>query len=180
QERSRNKQVKKGPNQGIWQSTHHPSLHCFDRNLIVFASDHQYPDHSVQLDFHFARGGRGTTHWHGLLQGHSLFLDMPHRVLDLNCRESLTATLEYIEEKTEADQVFINFHKSRSDRADLLRAFGFLGFELVHPDHPALPPWEDTIFMAYTMEQGLCQEQETPPAGTPDQADGAATVNSFH
>ncbi|XP_042296850.1 LOW QUALITY PROTEIN: ornithine decarboxylase antizyme 3 [Sceloporus undulatus] len=130
-------------------------------NLTVFASDRQSPDqHPIQLDFHFARGSQGVTHWHGLLRGHALFLDTPRLVLDFNSRDSLAATLEYIEEKTEADQVFVNFHKSRRDRGDLLRAFGFLGFELVRPDHPGLPPWEDTLFMVYPMEREPCPEKE--------------------
>ncbi|XP_058016699.1 LOW QUALITY PROTEIN: ornithine decarboxylase antizyme 3 [Ahaetulla prasina] len=124
-------------------------------NLTVFASDRQRPGCPVWLDFHFARGSQGPSHWHGLLQGHTLFLDTPRLALDFNSRESLTATLEYIEEKTEADQVLVNFHKARRDRGDLLRAFGFLGFELVAPDHPGLPPWEDTIFMAYPLERDL-------------------------
>ncbi|XP_039219378.1 ornithine decarboxylase antizyme 3 [Crotalus tigris] len=124
-------------------------------NLTVFASNRQHPDQPVQLDFHFARGSQGACHWHGLLHGCTLFLDTPRLALDFNSRESLTATLEYTEEKTDAEQVLVNFRKARQDRGDLLRAFGFLGFELVTPGHPGLPPWEDTIFMAYPLERDL-------------------------
>ncbi|XP_032090152.1 LOW QUALITY PROTEIN: ornithine decarboxylase antizyme 3 [Thamnophis elegans] len=124
-------------------------------NLTVFASVHQHPDWPVQLDFHFARGSQGASHWHGLLQGPTLFLDTPRLALDFNSRESLTATLEYVEEKMGAEQVLVNFHKARRDRGNLLRAFGFLGFELVTPDYPGLPPWDDTIFMAYPLERDL-------------------------
>ncbi|CAI5798585.1 ornithine decarboxylase antizyme 3 [Podarcis lilfordi] len=129
-------------------------------NLTVFAGERQRPDQPVQLDFHFARGSQGVSHWHGLLQARTVFLDTPHLALDCNSRESLTATLEYVEENTEADQVLVNFHKTRRDRGDLLRAFGFLGFTLLRPDHPSLPPWEDVIFMAYPMERELCQAEE--------------------
>ncbi|XP_060550285.1 LOW QUALITY PROTEIN: ornithine decarboxylase antizyme 3 [Pantherophis guttatus] len=124
-------------------------------NLTVFASDPQQPGWPACLDFHFTRGSQGASHWHGLLQGRTLFLDTPRLALDFNSRESLTATLEYIEEKTGAEQVLVNFRKARRDRGNLLRAFGFLGFELVTPDHPGLPPWEDTIFMAYPLERDL-------------------------
>ncbi|KAM3824911.1 ornithine decarboxylase antizyme 3 [Vipera latastei] len=124
-------------------------------NLTVFASNRQHPDQPVQLDFHFAHGSQGASHWHGLLHGRTLFLDTPRLALDFNSRESLTATLEYIEEKTEAEQVLVNFRKARRDRGDLLRAFSFLGFELVTPGRPGLPPWEDTIFMAYPLERDL-------------------------
>ncbi|XP_033030179.1 LOW QUALITY PROTEIN: ornithine decarboxylase antizyme 3 [Lacerta agilis] len=129
-------------------------------NLAVFAGERQRPDQPVQLDFHFAHGSQGVSHWHGLLQARTVFLDTPRLALDCNSRESLTATLEYVEENTEADQVLVNFHKSRRDRGDLLRAFGFLGFKLMRPDHPSLPPWEDVIFMAYPMERDLCQAEE--------------------
>ncbi|XP_070622705.1 ornithine decarboxylase antizyme 3 [Erythrolamprus reginae] len=124
-------------------------------NLTVFASDRQNPDRPVLLDFHFTRGSEGVSHWHGLLRGGTFFLDTPRLALDFNSRESLTATLEYIEEKTGAEQVLVNFRKARRDRGNLLRAFRFLGFELVAPGHPGLPPWEDTIFMAYPLERDL-------------------------
>nr|XP_060614589.1 LOW QUALITY PROTEIN: ornithine decarboxylase antizyme 3 [Anolis sagrei ordinatus] len=127
--------------------------------LTVFASDCQsLTQQPAQLDFHFARGGQGTTHWHGILRENVVFLDVPRLALDFNSRESLAATLEYIEDKMEAEQVFVNFGKSRRDRGELLRTFGFLGFELVRPDDPALPPWEDAIFMVYPMEREVWPE----------------------
>ncbi|KAJ7307253.1 hypothetical protein JRQ81_009250 [Phrynocephalus forsythii] len=149
--------------------------------LSVFASDRQPPDRPVQLDFHFARGSQGTSHWHGLLLGHALFLDMPRHVLDLNSRDSLMATLEYVEEKTEADRVLVNFHRSRPDRGDLLRAFGFLGFDLVRPDDPTLPPWDDAIFMAYSMDRGPCVEenQGSPRGSPPNRQDEAQRLDSL-
>uniref|UniRef100_R4GCH8 Ornithine decarboxylase antizyme 3 n=1 Tax=Anolis carolinensis TaxID=28377 RepID=R4GCH8_ANOCA len=129
-------------------------------NLTVFASDCQsLAQQPVQLDFHFARGGQGIAHWHGILRDNAVFLDVPRLVLDFNSRESLAATLEYIEDKTEAERVFVNFSKSRRDRGDLLRTFGFLGFELMRPDDPALPLWEDAVFMVYPMEREVCPEQ---------------------
>ncbi|XP_026543746.1 LOW QUALITY PROTEIN: ornithine decarboxylase antizyme 3 [Notechis scutatus] len=88
-------------------------------NLTVFASDDQHSDRPVQLDFHFTHGSQGASHWHGLLQGSTLFLDTPRLALDFNSRESLTATLEYIEEKTGAEQVLVNFHKARRDRGKI-------------------------------------------------------------
>ncbi|XP_063173240.1 LOW QUALITY PROTEIN: ornithine decarboxylase antizyme 3 [Candoia aspera] len=148
-------------------------------NLTVFASNRQRPDQPVQLDFHFTRGSQGATHWHGLLKGRTLFLDTPHLALDFNSRESLTATLEYAEEKTDVKQVLVNFHKSRRDRGDLLRAFGFLGFQLVPPDHPALPPWEDTIFMAYPLERDLGWEQQREDASRARRQDGGAPMESL-
>uniref|UniRef100_A0A8D0G5Z3 Ornithine decarboxylase antizyme 3 n=1 Tax=Sphenodon punctatus TaxID=8508 RepID=A0A8D0G5Z3_SPHPU len=128
-------------------------------NLTVFGSDSER-DLPVQLDFHFKHGTRAFAHWHGLLVRRKLFLDTPHRALDVNSCDSLSATLDYAEAKTDVDWVFVNFHKLRSDRGDLLRAFGYLGFELVRPDHPELPPWEDVLFMAYPMEREAAREPE--------------------
>uniref|UniRef100_K7FL25 Ornithine decarboxylase antizyme 3 n=1 Tax=Pelodiscus sinensis TaxID=13735 RepID=K7FL25_PELSI len=127
-------------------------------NLTVFAGDLLLPGLPVQLDFHFQLGPHGSVHWHGLLTDSKLFLDTPRGALDQNNRESLTATLDYVEEKTAVNLVFVNFQPTRSDRGDLLRAFSYLGFEVVRPDHPLLPPWEDVIFMVYQMERDCCPE----------------------
>uniref|UniRef100_A0A8C4L8N7 Ornithine decarboxylase antizyme 3 n=1 Tax=Equus asinus asinus TaxID=83772 RepID=A0A8C4L8N7_EQUAS len=124
-------------------------------NLTVLATDpllHQAP---VQLDFHFRLSPQTSAHWHGLLCDHRLFLDIPYRALDQGNRESLTATLEYVEEKTSVDSVFVNFQNDRNDRGALLRAFSYMGFEVVRPDHPALPPWDNVIFMVYPLERDL-------------------------
>ncbi|KAL8184735.1 UNVERIFIED_CONTAM: Ornithine decarboxylase antizyme 3 [Gekko kuhli] len=93
---------------------------------------------------------------------------------------SLTATLEYVEEETDVDRVFVNFHKCRSDRGNLLRAFAYLGFELVQPDHPALPPWRDVIFMAYPLDRELGPKgaQESPTLGAPNGEVGPALAES--
>uniref|UniRef100_A0A8C0GN85 Ornithine decarboxylase antizyme 3 n=1 Tax=Chelonoidis abingdonii TaxID=106734 RepID=A0A8C0GN85_CHEAB len=129
-------------------------------NLTVFAGNLLLPGLPVQLDFHFQLGPRGSAHWHGLLADGKLFLDTPCGALDQNNRESLTATLEYVEEQTALNLVFVNFQLGRSDRGDLLRAFSYLGFEVVRPDHPALPPWQDVIFMVYQLERDCCPELE--------------------
>ncbi|KAJ6652802.1 hypothetical protein lerEdw1_010656 [Lerista edwardsae] len=94
---------------------------------------------------------------------------------------SLIATLEYVDEKTETELVFVNFHKSRGDRGDLLRAFRFLGFELVRPDHPALPSWGDVLFMVYPMEREPhpTQEPEGAKAGASDEQDGAVAAGDL-
>ncbi|CAM2108172.1 unnamed protein product [Caretta caretta] len=103
-------------------------------------------------------GPHSSAHWHGLLTDGKLFLDTPRGALDQNNRESLTATLEYVEEKTAVNLVFVNFQLARSDRGDLFRAFSYLGFEVVRPDHPSLPPWEDVIFMVCPLERDCCPE----------------------
>lgn len=53
-------------------------------------------------------------------------------------------------------------------KGNLLRAFSYLGFELVRPDHPALPACQDVIFMVYSMDRDICPEetQEAPKLDT--------------
>ncbi|XP_075835306.1 LOW QUALITY PROTEIN: ornithine decarboxylase antizyme 3 [Microtus pennsylvanicus] len=126
-------------------------------NLTVLSTEPLLHQDPVQLDFHFRLTPHSSAHWHGLLCDHRLFLDIPHQALDQGNRESLTATLEYVEEKTNVDSVFVNFHNDRKDRGALLRAFSYMGFEVVRPDHPALPPWDNVIFMVYPLERDLGQ-----------------------
>ncbi|NP_001277473.1 ornithine decarboxylase antizyme 3 [Alligator sinensis] len=124
-------------------------------NLTVLGEALLLPDLPAQLDFHVALSPQRSAHWHSVRSRRKLFLDVPRRVLDQNSRQSLTATLDYVEEKTDVDLVFVNFQSARSDRGDLLRAFGYLGFETVRPNHPALPPWDNVIFMVYPIEQDV-------------------------
>ncbi|KAK2500919.1 hypothetical protein MC885_018131, partial [Smutsia gigantea] len=134
-------------------------------NLTVLATACLPHQDSVQVDFHFHLTPQTSAHWHGLLCDHRLFLDIPYRALEQGNRERrlslagkrnpftpdpfrgmgvspavLTATLEYVEEKTNVDSVFVNFQNNWNDRGPLLRAFSCMGFEVVRPDHPPSLP----------------------------------------
>ncbi|EHB05622.1 Ornithine decarboxylase antizyme 3 [Heterocephalus glaber] len=122
-------------------------------NLTVLSTDPLLHQDPVQVDFHFRLTPHSSAHWHGLLCDHRLFLDLPYQALDQGNRESLTATLEYVEQKTNVDSVFVNFQNDRKEKGDLLRAFSYMGFHVVRPDHPALPPWGNVIFMVYPLER---------------------------
>uniref|UniRef100_A0A2K5S9M1 Ornithine decarboxylase antizyme 3 n=1 Tax=Cebus imitator TaxID=2715852 RepID=A0A2K5S9M1_CEBIM len=138
------------------QSNHNQLKELYSAgNLTVLATDPLLHQDPVQLDFHFRLTSQTSAHWHGLLCDHRLFLDIPYRALDQGNRESLTATLEFVEEKTNVDSVFVNFQNDRSDRGALLRAFSYMGFEVVRPGHPALPPWDNVIFMVYPLERDV-------------------------
>uniref|UniRef100_A0A6I8P0X1 Ornithine decarboxylase antizyme 3 n=1 Tax=Ornithorhynchus anatinus TaxID=9258 RepID=A0A6I8P0X1_ORNAN len=131
--------------------------------LTVLAAEPLLAPHPVQVDFHFRLGPQASAHWHGVLGHHRLFLDTPHLALHRETQESLTQTLEFAEEKTDVEAVFVNFHAGRSDRAALLRAFSYLGFELVPPGHPALPPWDDAIFMVYQLDRAPSDSTSSRP-----------------
>ncbi|XP_049621956.1 LOW QUALITY PROTEIN: ornithine decarboxylase antizyme 3 [Suncus etruscus] len=135
-------------------------------NLTVLSTDPLLHKHPVQLDFYFRLTPQTSAHWHGLLCDHRLFLDIPYQVVDQGNRESLIAILEYVEEKTGVDSVFVNFQSNRKDRGALLRAFSYMGFEVVRPDHPALPPWDNAIFMVYPLERDLSPLSEHADVGS--------------
>ena len=62
---------------------------------------------------------------------------------------SLVALLDAAEEHLGCTQVIIGLPRDIEDRAQLIRTFKFIGFELVPPGHPELPGAPDLLFMAY-------------------------------
>ncbi|XP_013926806.1 PREDICTED: LOW QUALITY PROTEIN: ornithine decarboxylase antizyme 2 [Thamnophis sirtalis] len=91
--------------------------------------------------------------WDAVLSNQSLFVEIPDGLLAEGSKEGLLALLEFAEEKMKASYVFICFRKSREDRAPLLKTFSFLGFEIVRPGHPCVPPRPDVLFMVYPLDQ---------------------------
>uniref|UniRef100_A0A8C4WV30 Ornithine decarboxylase antizyme n=1 Tax=Eptatretus burgeri TaxID=7764 RepID=A0A8C4WV30_EPTBU len=91
--------------------------------------------------------------WDAVLRGSSLFVEVPPGTLPEGTKESLTSLLEYAEEKLLVDNVIVCFYKNRLDRASMLRAFSYLGFEIVKPGHPLIPVKPDVIFMAYVIDR---------------------------
>ncbi|KAM4661918.1 ornithine decarboxylase antizyme 3 [Discoglossus pictus] len=107
------------------------------------------------LEFHYKRDNRRIVRWRALLTNWWLLLDTSIKVLVQQDQESLTAVLEFVEQKTDINLVFVSVNKEQRDRGDFLRAFSYLGFEIVRPGHLTLPPCKEQIFLAYMMDRDL-------------------------
>ncbi|KAJ3219265.1 Ornithine decarboxylase antizyme 1 [Dinochytrium kinnereticum] len=76
--------------------------------------------------------------WPAFISKGTLFLKVPNSDCDLvtsgfGFKESVAAVLELAEEVLDCSNVVICLDKGRPDLAQILRAFLFVGFEIVHP-----------------------------------------------
>ncbi|XP_078056250.1 LOW QUALITY PROTEIN: ornithine decarboxylase antizyme 2-like [Mustelus asterias] len=111
------------------------------------------------IHFQYKLTDSKTSKWDAVFSNKNLFVEIPNGVLAEGSKEGLTALLEFAEEKMKVEYVFVCFYKKREDRALLLRTFSFMGFEIVRPGHPSVPARPDVLFMAYSIDQSLSEEE---------------------
>lgn len=70
-------------------------------------------------------------------------------------REAFVALLEAAEEQLKCQHVIVVFSADRPDRANLVRTFMFLGFAVLSPTSPLVPPQLATgnVCMLYHIEE---------------------------
>uniref|UniRef100_A0A3P9AN31 Ornithine decarboxylase antizyme 2b n=2 Tax=Esox lucius TaxID=8010 RepID=A0A3P9AN31_ESOLU len=93
------------------------------------------------------------------LASDSLFLEIPAGALAEGSKEGLTSLLEFAEEKLKVNYVFLWFDKAREDRLSIIKAFHYIGFEVVKPGNPLVPARSDLVFMAYSLENSSSDEE---------------------
>ncbi|KAI7796254.1 ornithine decarboxylase antizyme 1b, partial [Triplophysa rosa] len=99
-----------------------------------------------------------TIQWEAVLRGEGLFVEIPCDPFPEGSKESFISLLEFAEEHLKVGSVFVCFYKKREDRVKLVRAFSFLGFEMVKPGHALVPSRPDVLFMAYNFDRDSSDE----------------------
>ncbi|XP_069807415.1 ornithine decarboxylase antizyme 3 [Dendropsophus ebraccatus] len=98
------------------------------------------------------RQGQDTLHWFALLTHRRLFLDSAAKILEKVDHESLAAILEFVETMSVL-WVLIGVSKDGPERGRLLRAFSYIGFQVVRPDQRRwLPTCTTDVFLVYTLD----------------------------
>lgn len=90
--------------------------------------------------------------WETIYDDRKLYVEVPNTILPDGSKESLVTLLEYAEEQLDCSHVILCFKKNRTDRANLIRTFMFLGFAVVAPGDSLVPNVEDLMFLAYTID----------------------------
>eukprot|EP00794_Sanderia_malayensis_P006532 gene6532-7274_t len=105
---------------------------------------------STPLTFSFQDGQHVISEWNGALVQRTLYLELPHTSLPSGIKEGFVALLDHAEDVLKATKLFMCIPKSITSRAEVLRAFMFMGFQIVNPDGmDCIDRKTDYIFMQY-------------------------------
>jgi len=105
------------------------------------------------FDFILKDGEHMVLSWKAAKYFTHLYVNVPGGLLPAGSRECFVSLLEYAEEILKVDTMFLCMNKDRPDRANLLRIFMFLGFEIVHcTSCPLVPKSDKYLFMCYSFD----------------------------
>jgi ornithine decarboxylase antizyme 1 len=85
-----------------------------------------------------------------------LYVVLPSVLLPEASKQSFITLLEFAEEKLDVDGIVLCMQKDRTDRANLVRTFLFLGFQPLSPKSELAPPEKtdaNNLFLIYHIEE---------------------------
>ncbi|XP_037574369.1 ornithine decarboxylase antizyme 1-like [Dermacentor silvarum] len=114
----------------------------------------QWSEEAVRLTFRCRLTEQTEVNWETVLCQGRLYVQLPSCVLPDGSREAFVTLLEFAEEQLGCTHVLVLFNKDRTDRAGIMRTFMFLGFTVLAPGHPLVPPStsEGLLYMVYAIE----------------------------
>ncbi|CAH1110576.1 unnamed protein product [Psylliodes chrysocephalus] len=125
------------------------SSNCDEAMPAIMNSNSGTSPPPLRLTFRTARQP-----WDAVLRGRTLYVALPPQVLPEGSREAFVALLEAAEEQLKCEHVVVVFAADRPDRAVLVRTFMFLGFAVLSPTSPLVPPSlaNGNVCMLYNIE----------------------------
>lgn len=122
-------------------------------NKLVINNNASNIDGFQLFEFLLKDGRHVISSWKAVNYMNHLYIKIPDGLLPAGSRECFVSLLEYAEEVLKVESMFLCISKDRNDRANLLRIFMFLGFEMVHSTIcPLIPKDEKFIFMGFSFE----------------------------
>ncbi|XP_011497259.1 PREDICTED: ornithine decarboxylase antizyme 1, partial [Ceratosolen solmsi marchali] len=136
---------------GIKQNQLSVSSHIVQEDELLKALK---TNESLRLTFNLQLTESTLVEWETIVWLGCLYIRVPSCLLPEGSKEGFVSLLEYAEETLHCTNIVVCLHKDRSDRAMLVRTFMFLGFSVLPPNHPLVPPGSDTsnLYMLYAIE----------------------------
>jgi len=108
--------------------------------------------HPIHIHFKYRLTDSLEGVWATILHGKNLYVHIPTNTNGEGSKDSFIRLLEYAEEVLKATNVVVFFQEDRADASSWLRAFRFLGFQLLPPKHPLRPDNQGFVYMTYLID----------------------------
>jgi len=124
-------------------------------SYIATANHHHHKENNqLPIHIHFKYRLTDTLEgiWSTILHGNALYVHIPSHTNGEGSKDNFIRLLEYAEEKLKCRNVIAYFQDDRPDAASWMRAFLFLGFSLLPPQHPLRPDNQGFIYLNYIVD----------------------------
>lgn len=124
-----------------------------ERLSIDSVDDNEEPLETKDYCFVFKDDNHLVSNLSGTVLKDNLYIEFPDGKMPVGSRECFVMLLDFAEETLEVSSVILCLPKHQIEEAEILRAFMYLGFEVVHNSTCEIVPATDAyIFMAYGFE----------------------------